>query len=78
MAVWTEFHCRVEQLPSAEREVVDLLWYDGLTQAEAAEVLSISPRMVSHHWVSARLKLADWVPGFKALSRKRGSTHDAR
>jgi RNA polymerase sigma-70 factor (ECF subfamily) len=78
LAVWTEFHRRVEQLPPAEREVVNLLWYNGLTQAECAEMLGISPRMVSHHWVSARLKLADWVPGFRALSRKRGSTHGAR
>jgi RNA polymerase sigma factor (TIGR02999 family) len=78
LAVWTEFHCRVEQLPPAEREVVDLHLYNGLTQAEAAEVLGISARMVSHHWIRARLKLADWVPGFQALSRKRGSTHGAR
>jgi DNA-directed RNA polymerase specialized sigma24 family protein len=78
LVVWTEFHSRVEQLPAAEREVVDLHWYHGLTQAEVAEVLGISPRMVSHHWVSARLKLAKWVPDLKVLSRKRGSTHATR
>jgi RNA polymerase sigma factor (sigma-70 family) len=75
LAVWTEFHQKVEQLPPKEREVVDLYWYHGLTQAETAEILRITPRMVSHHWVSARLKLADWVPGFQEMSRKRGRRH---
>jgi RNA polymerase sigma factor (sigma-70 family) len=75
LAVWTEFHRKVELLPPAEREVVDLHWYHGLTQAEAAEVLGISPRMVSHHWVRARLELADWVPGFRDLLRERGTGH---
>jgi RNA polymerase sigma factor (sigma-70 family) len=72
LAAWTEFHQKVEELPSKERAVVNLHWYGGLTQAETAEILGISPRMVSHHWVSARLKLADWVPGFQELFRKRG------
>jgi RNA polymerase sigma factor (sigma-70 family) len=72
LAVWTEFHERVEQLPAAERKVVDLHWYNGLTQAEAAEVLGISPRMVSHHWVSARLRLAGLVPGFQGTAPQRG------
>jgi RNA polymerase sigma-70 factor (ECF subfamily) len=71
LAVWTEFHQRVEQLPDMERDVVDLHWYNGLTQAEAAEILGITPRMVSHHWVSARLRLAEWVPGFQGTVPQR-------
>ena len=38
-AEWAEFHECVESLPEAERELFGLLWYDGLSQAEAAEVL---------------------------------------
>src|SRR5262245_53513938 len=46
LAVWAEFHERVGQLTEVEREVMHLHWYDGLTQAETAGVLGISPRMV--------------------------------
>src|SRR5438876_7927426 len=35
LAVWSEFHQRVDSLPDEEREVVDLLWYQGLTQPNA-------------------------------------------
>ena len=36
---WTEFHEQVEALPDEEKEVFSLLWYEGLTQEEAAEAL---------------------------------------
>ena len=56
LAVWTEFHRQVADLPEEDREVFDLLWYQGLTQAEAAAVLGISERTVSRRWISARLE----------------------
>ena len=31
LAEWTEFHQRIEKLPPEEREVVELLWYQGLS-----------------------------------------------
>ena len=36
LAAWTDFHREVEALPAEEREVFDLLFYQGLSQAEAA------------------------------------------
>src|SRR6516162_2147040 len=36
---WTEFHEAVAQLPDDLRAVFDLLWYQGMSQAEAADVL---------------------------------------
>jgi RNA polymerase sigma factor (sigma-70 family) len=57
LAVWTEFHRRIEGLADEDREVFDLLWYQGLTQAEAASVLNISERQVSRRWIAARLNL---------------------
>jgi RNA polymerase sigma factor (sigma-70 family) len=54
---WTEFHERVEKLPEAEQEIVNLLFYEGLTQEEAAQVLDINVRTVKRRWQSARLKL---------------------
>jgi RNA polymerase sigma factor (sigma-70 family) len=69
LAVWGEFHRRVEELPDEEREVFEFVWYHGLTQAEAAKVLGVHPRTVSHRWVSACLRLSDLVEGFQQLVR---------
>lgn len=63
ITAWTEFHEAVEALPDAEREVVSLLWYDGLTQADAARVLGISLATLKRRWVSARLLLKDKCEG---------------
>ncbi len=57
LAGWSEFHAEVEKLPEAEREVVNLLFYEGLTQEEAARVLGTSFRTLKPRWHSARLKL---------------------
>lgn len=54
---WTEFHERVERLPESEREIVNLLFYEALTQEEAAQVLDVNVRTVKRRWQSARLKL---------------------
>ena len=56
-AKWTEFHQHVEALPDEEKEVVNLLWYEGLTQDETAKLLGIALRTVKRRWHSARLKL---------------------
>lgn len=54
---WSAFHAQVEQLPDEEREVVSLLFYEGLTQEEAAEILGVSVRTVKRRWQSARCRL---------------------
>lgn len=54
---WTEFHEAVERLPHDEREVFHLLWFDGLTQVEAASILDVTERTVRRRWYSARLLL---------------------
>jgi RNA polymerase sigma factor (sigma-70 family) len=38
LAAWTEFHRRIEELPQENRELFDLLWYQGLSQPEAARI----------------------------------------
>lgn len=55
---WAEFHAQIERLPEEEREVFSLLWYDGLTQEEAANALSTSVRTIKRRWQSARFLLA--------------------
>lgn len=54
---WSEFHGQVELLPEEEKEVVNLLYYEGLGQAEAAELLGVSVRTVKRRWQSARVHL---------------------
>jgi RNA polymerase sigma-70 factor (ECF subfamily) len=66
LAAWSEFHEQVAALPAAERQVVDLLWYQELTQPEAADVLGVDVSTVKRRWRSARLrlheKLRGWLP----------------
>jgi RNA polymerase sigma-70 factor (ECF subfamily) len=57
LAEWTEFHEKVQRLPGPEREVFDMLWYEGLTQGEAASVLGVTERTVKNRWRSAKLEL---------------------
>lgn len=54
---WADFHEAIERLPVEERETFHLLWYDGLTQVEAAEVLGVTERTVRRRWYMARLAL---------------------
>lgn len=57
LAIWAEFHAGVAHLPDEERAVFDLLWYQELSQAEAADLLGISERTLKRRWAAARLHL---------------------
>jgi RNA polymerase sigma-70 factor (ECF subfamily) len=50
---WAAFHEAVEGLPAEEREVVGLVFYHGLGQAEVAALLGVSDRTVRRWWSSA-------------------------
>jgi len=67
LSEWTEFHQRVGTLPEEEREVFNLLWYEELSQQEAAAVLGVDVRTVKRRWRNARIllhkALADSSPG---------------
>ena len=54
---WTVFHEAVEQLPADEKGTFDLLWYEGLSQNEAADLLGVNVRTVKRRWRSAKLQL---------------------
>jgi|SRR5262245_22677176 len=58
LEAWTEFHEAIDTLPHDERELVGLIWYEGLTQEDAADVLDVSLRTVKRRWQSARVLLA--------------------
>jgi RNA polymerase sigma-70 factor (ECF subfamily) len=57
LAMWTEFHEKVGALPEEQRGVFDLLWYQGLSQDEAAQVISVSTRTIQRRWRDACLSL---------------------
>jgi RNA polymerase sigma factor (sigma-70 family) len=52
---WTEFHEAAARLPDDLRAVFDLLWYQEMSQAEAAALLGIAVPTVKLRWMKARL-----------------------
>jgi RNA polymerase sigma-70 factor (ECF subfamily) len=63
LLAWTELHRQAGALPEPAREVFDLLYYGGLTQPEAAEVLGVCARTVKRRWAFARRTLFDALDG---------------
>jgi RNA polymerase sigma-70 factor (ECF subfamily) len=63
LAAWGEFHEQIGALPDKERAVFDLIWYQGLSQAEAATLLNVSERTVKRRWQAARLMLHEALAG---------------
>jgi RNA polymerase sigma-70 factor (ECF subfamily) len=60
---WTEFHEAVARLPDKLRAVFDLLWYQGMSQAEAAALLGIAVRTVKLRWMKGRLQVQQALGG---------------
>ena len=54
---WTEFHEAVARLPDDLRAVFDLLWYQKLSQAEAAALLGVAVPTGKLRWMKARLQV---------------------
>jgi RNA polymerase sigma-70 factor (ECF subfamily) len=54
---WCEFHEQVTALPDDERELFGLVFYQGMTQEDAAAVLGVSVRTVQRRWQTAMLHL---------------------
>lgn len=63
ISTWSEFHEHVEKLPEDQKEVVTLLFYEGLTQEEAAAILGVSDRTIKRRWQEAKLKLHKELSG---------------
>ena len=60
---WGEFHTTIETLPDEQKEVVELLFYHGLSQEEAANIMDVSVRSVKRYWRAARMALHDKMQG---------------
>ncbi|CAN5221098.1 hypothetical protein BH11PLA2_BH11PLA2_17370 [soil metagenome] len=63
LAAWGEFHRAVDGLPDDERATFDLLWYQGLTQPQAATILESSERTVRRRWRTARARVLATLTG---------------
>jgi RNA polymerase sigma-70 factor (ECF subfamily) len=53
LVAWGEFHEQIGRLPEEELEVFDLLWYQGLSHAEAAELLQLSTKTIQRRLQAA-------------------------
>jgi RNA polymerase sigma-70 factor (ECF subfamily) len=60
---WTDLDEAIDRLPDKPREVCELLWYQGLSQAEVARLLGVDVRTVRYHWMEARLRLCEELGG---------------
>ena len=63
LATWTEFHEKAGAMKPELREVFDLVWYDGLSQQQAAAILNMSERTVRGRWQEARQTLSRALGG---------------
>lgn len=59
LAAWGEFHVLVEALPDKEKEIVDLLWYQGLKQQDAAELLGVDVKTIKRRWRDVKIRLSE-------------------
>jgi RNA polymerase sigma-70 factor (ECF subfamily) len=57
LSQWENFHSQVESLSEDLKEVVNLLFYKGLSQEEAADVLGVSQSTIKRRWHEARVRL---------------------
>jgi RNA polymerase sigma-70 factor (ECF subfamily) len=57
-ALLSALYEHVAALPEREREVVDLIYFHGVSQATAATVLGVTERTVRRTWTLARLRLS--------------------
>jgi RNA polymerase sigma-70 factor (ECF subfamily) len=62
-AEWGELHAIVQGLPDEEQAVTDLVYYQGLTQEEAAALLDVDVRTVQRRWQRARRLLGQLLTG---------------
>jgi RNA polymerase sigma-70 factor (ECF subfamily) len=58
---WVNLHVHLAQLPQDERILFDLLYYEGITQEEAAELLGVSLKTLKRRWKIARVGLSRWL-----------------
>jgi RNA polymerase sigma-70 factor (ECF subfamily) len=59
LAAWGEVHGYIAALDGPERQLFELLYYQGLTQPQAAALLGVPARTLRRRWQEARLRLME-------------------
>jgi RNA polymerase sigma-70 factor (ECF subfamily) len=59
LEAWARFHEAIEKLNDDQKQVVELLWYEGISQPQAAKVIGVSLATVKRRWQSSRLFLSE-------------------
>lgn len=59
LELWTQLHASVDTMPSALKEVFQLVWYVGHSKKEVAEIVGSDIRTVQRRWRAAREYLTD-------------------
>lgn len=59
VAAISRFHELIAGLVPEQQEIVSLLYYQGMSQAEVAAILNVTERTIKRRWREARLILAD-------------------
>ena len=63
LADWCQLHEKVALLPDRERAAFELLYYQGLSQAEASVILKASVRTIQRRWHDSLLALHTLLKG---------------
>jgi len=62
LASWNAFHSQIENLSQEEQEIINLVFYEGLSQEEAAKLMGLSFRTFKRRWQAVKLKLTEALP----------------
>lgn len=52
---WAEFYAKIEELPMENKQIFDLLWFQGLSQVDAAKALDMPTRTFTRKWTETKL-----------------------
>src|SRR5262249_9183568 len=63
LSLWTEFHSRIAAMPEDDRELIELLYYQGVSQPEAAQLLGVPLTTLKRHWKETRVRLLAQLGG---------------
>ena len=78
LAAWAEFHEKINGLPDEERRVFDLLWYQEMSQPEAAHILGAQLNAWTEHMRLTQRIEHQAFPRVAALAEATWSPADAR
>jgi RNA polymerase sigma factor (sigma-70 family) len=67
LAMLTEIHRRIGELPDEQRLVFELHYFGDLDQAQIARTLNYHPKRVSRLWLAATGHLAECLDGIQGL-----------